>query len=188
MDNECHTPSVERIDLIIADVDCAEESEVAKLLETIERGGLGCDIYSTHSSGALQTELKYDDYVERCKTWNLDPWSREAAQRYLRDVEKYPEKIVAGAFVKQRCVQLSRLGTAVVFGHPPVIKLRIVFTLDQSSSITERFHPTRLPSRVGAGKMPSRTLRQSVTVDRPRKAATSSECNIRLAVLIVLPR
>ena len=131
MDNECHTPSVERIDLIIADVDCAEESEVTRLLERIERSGLGCDIYSTHSSGVSQTEVKYDDYVERCKAWHLDQWSREAAQRYLRDVEKYPEKIVAGAFVKQRCVQLSGLGTAVVFGHAPVIKLRIAFTLDQ---------------------------------------------------------
>jgi hypothetical protein len=105
--DRCISANVEHIDFIIADVDAADSNEIADCIMKIKQAGLGCDLYSTYNHDVPHTEVKHDEYEAFCKEHELEPASREAAQRYLVDKKKYPAVIAKDAFVEDQCVAIA---------------------------------------------------------------------------------
>lgn len=136
--DRCTASNVEHIDFVIADVDATNEEEANQVVAAIQNAGLGCDIYSTFNHAVSSTEVKYEDYGDFCRQHEMDASSSETARRYLLDVKGYRPDVVADACVKESCAQSQEgLGTVVVLGHAPLIKLRLVFTLDRPYSPVE---------------------------------------------------
>ena len=136
--DRCVAANVAHIDLVIADVDATDLQEIAAVVGAIEAAGIGCDIYSTYNHGVPYTEIKFDLYEAFCRNHGLEASSPKAARRYLLEVEGYRSDVANDAFVKEQCAQSQEgLGTVVVLGQAPVIKLRLVFTLDRPYSPVE---------------------------------------------------
>jgi hypothetical protein len=118
------------------DVDRSSWSEVTAVLAKIQAAGLFCIVYSTHNHESRETEIEYDSYQSFCITQGLNAESSEAASRYLFEVKRYPQNVVAAA----RLIEMARdteAGVMAVLGHEPMVKLRLLFVLDRPYKITE---------------------------------------------------
>lgn len=136
--DRCIAANVAHVDLMIADVDATDADEINTVMSAIDAAELGCDMHSTFNHGVSHTEVKHEDYEGFCRQHDLDTLSPEAASRYLLEVKGYRPDVVANAQVKEACAQSKvGLGTVVVLGHAPLIKLRLVFTLDRPYSPTD---------------------------------------------------
>jgi hypothetical protein len=140
-------------------VDIDNGTNLDDVLEKLERLGLFCLVYTSHSYGKTKLELKHDDVLRKLgiRSAEID---LAAVKTYLRDHDKnrYPEDFLAG--ITQPPVKThTTKGWVIEVTTPPIDKYRLILPLAQPVKLsdladTEGEYPdaakTALAGRVGA--------------------------------------
>jgi hypothetical protein len=128
--------AVSHIECLPFDLDVATREDLTAVVEKIKAAGLACYIHSTYSHQSRVTDVHAEEYKDFSVQEGLAPESAAAAQKYLREKKRYPESILASARAHM-LMQPTASGVMTILAHEPLFKLRVIFPLDRSYSITE---------------------------------------------------